>query len=309
MSLIPSTHTAETLTKRFSDPVINSVVDVFKYFVGTTAELEKIVKIDEAPRYDMSSAIEVNGPGKGIVVVNVPRELISKAVSLLIDESLADDEHVLTDFSCELSNMIAGQAKKAVDHMGFRLGHPTEIESENIDNLYPPEAGSLCGLFNTGIGPVVVFFGFVGQLGDIIDYEEEDAEKKRIMIIEPDESNRALFKGLLHERYIVETAATVEEAFMDAAIHTPDLILLDIDAHGGAHAESVKYIKHSPFVGDVEVLVMTSNRSTTAIIQAFNYGANDYILKTDFTKQILVGKIERAFGRTPVLKEANAVLS
>ena len=63
------------------------------------------------------------------------------------------------------------------------------------------------------------------------------------------------------------------------------------------------------FVGDVEVLVMTSNRSTTAIIQAFNYGANDYILKTDFTKQILVGKIERAFGRTPVLKEANAVIS
>ena len=134
MSLIPSTHTAETLTMRFSDPVINSVVDVFKYFVGTTAELEKIVKIDEAPRYEMSSAIEVNGPGKGIVVVNVPRELISKAVTLLIDESLADDEHVLTDFSCELSNMIAGQAKKAVDHMGFRLGHPTEIETENIDN-------------------------------------------------------------------------------------------------------------------------------------------------------------------------------
>ncbi|MCH9727763.1 MAG: response regulator [Planctomycetes bacterium] len=294
---------------RFSDPVINSVVDVFKYFVGTTAELEKIVKIDEAPRYEMSSAIEVNGPGKGIVVVNVPRELISKAVTLLIDESLADDEHVLTDFSCELSNMIAGQAKKAVDHMGFRLGHPTEIETENIDNLYPPEAGSLCGLFNTGIGPVVVFFGFVGQLGDIIDYELDDAEKKRIMIIEPDETNRALFQNLLHERYIVETAATVEEAFMDAAIHTPDLILVDIDAHGGAHAESVKYIKHSPFVGDVEVLVMTSNRSTTAIIQAFNYGANDYILKTDFTKQILVGKIERAFGRTPVLKEANAVIS
>ncbi|MCH9656273.1 MAG: response regulator [Planctomycetes bacterium] len=309
MSLIPSTHTAETLTMRFSDPVINSVVDVFKYFVGTTAELEKIVKIDEAPRYEMSSAIEVNGPGKGIVVVNVPRELISKAVTLLIDESLADDEHVLTDFSCELSNMIAGQAKKAVDHMGFRLGHPTEIETENIDNLYPPEAGSLCGLFNTGIGPVVVFFGFVGQLGDIIDYELDDAEKKRIMIIEPDETNRALFQNLLHERYIVETAATVEEAFMDAAIHTPDLILVDIDAHGGAHAESVKYIKHSPFVGDVEVLVMTSNRSTTAIIQAFNYGANDYILKTDFTKQILVGKIERAFGRTPVLKEANAVIS
>ena len=167
----------------------------------------------------------------------------------------------------------------------------------------------MCGLFNTGIGPVVVFFGFVGQLGDIIDYELDDAEKKRIMIIEPDETNRALFQNLLHERYIVETAATVEEAFMDAAIHTPDLILVDIDAHGGAHAESVKYIKHSPFVGDVEVLVMTSNRSTTAIIQAFNYGANDYILKTDFTKQILVGKIERAFGRTPVLKEANAVIS
>ena len=303
MSITPSTHTAETLTMRFSDPVINSVIDVFKYFVGTTAELDKIVKMDEAPRYEVSSAIEVNGPGKGIVVVNVPRELISKAVSLLIDESLADDDLVLADFSCELSNMIAGQAKKAVDHMGFRLGHPTELETANIDNLYPPEAGSLCGLFNTGIGPVVVYFGFVGQLGDIIDYEQEEVEKKRVMVIDADEANRALFEGLLHERYIVESAATVEEAFMDAAIHIPDLILLDIDAHGGNHAESVKYIKHSPFVGDVEVLVMTSNRSTTQIIQAFNYGPNDYILKTDFTKQILIGKIERALGRTPVVKK------
>ncbi|MFK7779381.1 MAG: response regulator [Gimesia sp.] len=292
---------------RFSDPVINSVIDVFKYFVGTTAELDKIVKMEEAPRYEISSAIEVNGPGKGIVVVNVPRELISKAVSILIDESLADDDHVIKDFSCELSNMIAGQAKKAVDHMGFRLGHPTELETENIDNLYPPEAGSLCGLFNTGIGPVVVFFGFVGQLGDIIDFEQEEGEKKRIMVIDPDEMNRSLFEGLLHDRYIVETAGTVEEAFMDAALHAPDLILLDIDAENGNRAEAVKYIKHSPLVEDVEVLVMTSNRSTTEIIQAFNYGANDYILKTDFTKQILIGKIERAFGRTPVIKEAKEV--
>lgn len=309
MSLIPATHTTETLTRRFSEPVINSVLDVFKYFVGTTVELDRIVDVSEAPRYEKSSAIEVNGPGKGIVVVNVPRELVSKAVSLLIDESLAEDDHVLTDFSCELSNMIAGQAKKAVDHMGFLLGHPTVIETEDIDNLYPPEAGSRCGIFTTGIGPVVVFFGFVGQLGDIIDYEHDQKEKKRVMIIDPDEMNRALFEGLLHERYIVESAATVEEAFMDAAIHTPDLILLDIDAHGGNHADSVKQIKESPFVGSVEVLVMTSNRSTTAIIQAFNHGATDYILKTDFTKQILVGKIERAFGRTPVVKEVAAASS
>tara|TARA_R110002095_G_scaffold199331_1_gene179088 strand:- start:1831 stop:2760 length:930 start_codon:yes stop_codon:yes gene_type:complete len=306
MSLIPATHTTETLTRRFSEPVINSVIDVFKYFVGTTVELDRIAEVHEPARYAKSSAIEVNGPGKGIVVVNVPRELISKAVSTLIDESLADDEHVLTDFSCELSNMIAGQAKKAVDHMGFLLGHPTVIETENIDNLYPPEAGSRCGIFQTGIGPVVVYFGFVGQLGDIIDYEHDLKEKKRVMIIDPDEMNRALFEGLLHERYHVQNAATVEEAFMEAAIQSPDLILLDIDGSEGSHAEAVKYIKDSPFVGNAEVLVMTTNRSTTSIIQAFNHGATDYILKTDFTKQILVGKIERAFGRNPVVKEAAA---
>lgn len=303
MSLIPATHTTETLTKRFSDPVINSVIDVFKYFVGTTAELVKIVPVHEAPRYDNSSAIEVNGPGKGIVVINVPRDLVSKAVSLLIDESLADDEHVLTDFVCELSNMIAGQAKKAVDHMGFLLGHPTAIETESINTLYPPEAGSQCGIFNTGIGPIIVHFGFVGQLGEIIDYDEEQVDKKRVLIIDSDEMDRALFEGLLHERYIVQCATSVEEAFMEAALNAPDLILLDIDSSDGNHAESVKHIKESAFTGDVEVLVMTANRSTTAIIQSFNHGATDYILKSDFTKQILVGKIERALGRTPVVKE------
>ena len=303
MSLIPATHTTETLTRRFAEPVINSVLDVFKYFVGTTVELVEVVQVHEAPRYEKSSAIEVNGPGKGIVVVNVPRELVSQAVGLLIDESLADDEHVLTDFSCELSNMIAGQAKKAVDHMGFLLGHPSVIETQSINTLYPPEAGSQCGIFTTGIGPLVVYFGFVGQLGEIIDFDKEKAEKKRVMIIDPDEMNRALFEGLLHERYHVQSAATIEEAFMDAAINVPDLILLDIDGKEGSHAEAVKYLKESPIIGNVEVLVMTSNRSTTAIIQAFNHGATDYILKTDFTKQILVGKIERAFGRTPVVKE------
>ena len=124
------------------------------------------------------------------------------------------------------------------------------------------------------------------------------------MIIDPVQQDCALFESLLHERYILESAATVEEAFLDAAIHAPDLLLLDIDAHGGNHAESVKYIKQSPFEGNVEVLIMTSNRSTTAIIQAFNHGANNYILKTDFTKQILVGKIDHAIGRTPVLQKA-----
>lgn len=303
MSLIPATHTTETLTERFAQPVINSVIDVFKYFVGATCELEKLVNVDEAPRFEMSSAIEVNGPGTGIVVINLPRTLVSQAVSLLIDESLKEDEHVLTDFSCELSNMIAGQAKKAVDHMGFLLGHPTVIETESIDTLYPPEAGSKCGIFNTEIGPIVVYFGFVGQLGDIVDYEHEQVEKKRLMIIDADAQNCALFEGLLQERYIIESAASVEEAFMDAALNVPDLILLDIDSHGGNHAEGVKFIKQSPFIGSVEVLIMTSNRSTTAIIQAFNHGASDYILKTDFTKQILVGKIERAFGRTPVSQQ------
>ncbi|HAH45798.1 chemotaxis protein CheX [Gimesia sp.] len=309
MSLIPATHTTETLTRRFSDPVINSVIDVFKYFVGTTAELEKIVEVDEAPRFEKSSAIEVNGPGKGIVVVNVPRELVSQAVSMLIDEELADDEHVLTDFACELSNMIAGQAKKAVDHMGFQLGHPTVIETEQIDTLYPPEAGSRCGIFQTGIGPLAVYFGFVGQLGDIIDYEHETAERKRLIVIDQDEMNRALFKGLLHERYRVQTAASIEEAFMEAALNPPDLILLDLDGAEGNHAESVKYIKESPLTRGVEVLVMTSNRSTTSIIQAFNHGASDYILKSDFTKQILVGKIERAFGRIPVVKEVVSTIN
>lgn len=303
MSFIPATHTTETLTRRFSDPVINSVIDVFKYFVGTTAELEKIVEVDEAPRFDKSSAIEVNGPGKGIVVVNVPRGLVSQAVSLLIDEELADDEHVLTDFACELSNMIAGQAKKAVDHMGFQLGHPTVIETDQIDTLYPPEAGSRCGIFQTGIGRLAVYFGFVGQLGEIIDFEYETGDRKRVIVIDQDEMNRALFKGLLHERYRVQTAASIEEAFIDAALNTPDLILLDLDGADGNHAESVKFIKESPLTRGVEVLVMTSNRSTTSIIQAFNHGASDYILKSDFTKQILVGKIERAFGRTPVVKE------
>ncbi|QGQ21295.1 response regulator [Gimesia benthica] len=303
MSFIPATHTTETLTKRFSDPVINSVIDVFKYFVGTTAELETIIDVSDAPRHLLSSAIEVNGPGKGIVVVNVPRDLVSRAVALLIDETLAEDEHVLTDFACELSNMIAGQAKKAVDHMGFQLGHPTLIETEQIDTLYPPEAGSKCGIFQTGIGEIAVYFGFVGQLGEILDQEGPEAEKKRLLVVDPDELSCALFKGLLHERYQVQTASTVEEAFMDSALNEPDLILLEIDADHGHQAEAVRQIKESPLMENVEILVITSNRSTTAIIQAFNHGAADYILKTDFTKQILIGKIERALGRTPVVKE------
>jgi CheY-like chemotaxis protein/CheY-specific phosphatase CheX len=306
MSLIPATHTTETLTKRFSDPVINSVIDVFKYFVGTTAELKVVVDVSDAPRHLLSSAIEVNGPGKGIVVVNVPQELVSQAVALLIDETLAEDEHVLTDFACELSNMIAGQAKKAVDHMGFQLGHPTLIETEQIDTLYPPEAGSKCGIFQTGIGELAVYFGFVGQLGEIVDEDCLESDKKRLLVIDPDELSTALFEGLLHERYQVQTASTVEEALMDAALDAPDLILLEIDADHGHQAEAVRLIKQSPLLDEVEILVVTSNRSTTAIIQAFNHGAADYILKTDFTKQILIGKIERALGRTPVVKEVTA---
>lgn len=306
MSLIPATHTTETLTKQFSDPVINSVIDVFKYFVGTSCELVEVVDVTDAPRHLMSSAIEVNGPGKGIVVVNVPQKLVSEAVSLLIDESLADDEQVLTDFACELSNMIAGQAKKAVDHMGFLLGHPTAIETEQIDTLYPPEAGSRCGIFQTGIGPIAIYFGFVGKLGEILEEVCPEAEKKRILVIDPDELSCALFEGLLHERYLVQTAASVEEAFMDAALHTPDLILLEIDVDHGHQAEAVHLIKESPFMNNVEILVLTANRSTTAIIQAFNHGAADYILKTDFTKQILIGKIERAFGRIQVAGQAVA---
>jgi hypothetical protein len=43
----------------------------------------------------------------------------------------------------------------------------------------------------------------VRRLSVVDDYEKEEAKQKRVMIIDPDKQNCALFESLLHERYIV----------------------------------------------------------------------------------------------------------
>src|SRR5215813_10841476 len=118
---------------------------------------------------------------------------------------------------------------------------------------------------------------------------------KKILLIEDDSDLYALLKyNLEKEGFILVGAQTGKGATELCRRERPDLILLDIMLPDSDGLDICKGIRAHPELAHIPVIFLTARASETDRIVGLELGANDYIVKPFFIRE-LVARIKIQF--------------
>ena len=123
---------------------------------------------------------------------------------------------------------------------------------------------------------------------------------KKIVLIEDDADLYALLKyNLEREGFILVGSQTGRGAIDLCRKERPDLILLDIMLPDSDGLDICKGIRRHPELAHIPVIFLTARASETDRIVGLELGANDYIVKPFFIRE-LIARIKIQFRGTPV---------
>jgi CheY-like chemotaxis protein len=118
---------------------------------------------------------------------------------------------------------------------------------------------------------------------------------KSILIIDDNELNIKLIKGLLKKRkpeYVILEALTAKDGIKIAFENIPDLILMDIQLPDMNGLDATKEIKRETKTRDIPIVALTSYAMDGDEEKAKNSGCSGYITKPIDTREFLIN-IER----------------
>ncbi|MCD6453480.1 MAG: response regulator [Dehalococcoidales bacterium] len=119
--------------------------------------------------------------------------------------------------------------------------------------------------------------------------------RTRILVVDDDHDVRQMLKRTLElEGYDVYTAASGNSALRSLTKHKPDLIMLDIIMPGLDGYQVLDLIRQR---SDVPVIMVTGIHQETSLEKTLNIGADDYVTKPFYTKELLA-RIEAKLRRT-----------
>lgn len=122
---------------------------------------------------------------------------------------------------------------------------------------------------------------------------------KKIVLIEDDADLFALLKyNLEREGFILVGSQTGRGAIELCRRERPDLILLDIMLPDSDGLDICKGIRRHPELSHIPVIFLTARASETDRIVGLEIGANDYIVKPFFIRE-LIARIKIQFRGTP----------
>lgn len=102
----------------------------------------------------------------------------------------------------------------------------------------------------------------------------------KILVVDDDEMARHFLSHILAQQgFLLETAEDGEQALELLKEKEFDIVLLDIEMPGLNGIETLKRIRKNYLKKDLPVLMVTANDQSSEIIQAFDLGANDYVVK------------------------------
>ncbi len=119
------------------------------------------------------------------------------------------------------------------------------------------------------------------------------ATNHSILIIEDDEFLRGLATTKLQKAgFTVDTAGDGEEGIRKLIEVKPDLLLLDLMLPHVSGFEVMEKIKEHTELSTMKIIIFSNLGSDEDITRATNLGAHDYMVKSSFTLDELVKKIQ-----------------
>ena len=115
----------------------------------------------------------------------------------------------------------------------------------------------------------------------------------KVLIIEDDDFLRSLAVTKLEkEGFAVTMAANGQEGLAQVATTAPDLIILDLMLPIMSGFDVLKELKASDATKNIKVIVFSNLGEESDIKTCLDLGANDYLVKANFTLDELVEKIK-----------------
>ena len=121
------------------------------------------------------------------------------------------------------------------------------------------------------------------------------ADKKRILVVEDDDSVRALLSRQLQSDYDVHQAADAQAALqaLKAMTRVPDLIICDVMMPGMTGLQFAKQLRGTNEYKSVPIIFLTARTGALDVIEGINAGARHYITKP-FNMKDLLDKVAKA---------------
>ncbi|HVY36149.1 MAG TPA: response regulator [Candidatus Paceibacterota bacterium] len=130
---------------------------------------------------------------------------------------------------------------------------------------------------------------------------------KKILVIEDDDFLRDLEGGKFAAKGLDATFAKSSEE-TDAALHamTPDIVLLDLLLPGVDGFEILKKLKADEKTKNIPVVVFSNLSEQKDIDRAMSEGALEFIVKSNYTLNEIVEKIDAILNTTSPTPQAHA---
>jgi DNA-binding response OmpR family regulator len=103
--------------------------------------------------------------------------------------------------------------------------------------------------------------------------------KQKLLVVDDEPLLREVLRDFLSEQFDVMECASGIDAVRLASEWSPDVILMDVMMPGMDGIAAVKKLRENEQTRSIPVLMLTAVNSTPNRIEAFDFGADDYITK------------------------------
>ena len=123
--------------------------------------------------------------------------------------------------------------------------------------------------------------------------DEKKSLKNNILIIEDEHDIREIYVEVLQSSgYKVEQAPDGESGMQKIRNVEWDLLLLDIMLPGKDGLRLLKEVKDNPALKKGPVIIITNLNSEHIIQEAFNLGADGYLIKSEITPDKIIDEVK-----------------
>jgi DNA-binding NarL/FixJ family response regulator len=129
-------------------------------------------------------------------------------------------------------------------------------------------------------------------------------DRARVLVIDDDPLFRSLLVTLLRKDYIVSVAGEGSEGFHKALEHPPDAAVIDIQMPGWDGLRTLQAFRSHPALSATKIVILTSDASKETVLAAIEGGANDYVIKTSFSRDEFHQKVRKLLSQRSLTKHA-----
>jgi two-component system, sensor histidine kinase len=130
-----------------------------------------------------------------------------------------------------------------------------------------------------------------------------------VLVVDDNPVNPQLLISILHgANYQVLTASNAVEALQLIESQTPDIILLDVMMPGMDGFSLCRKLKRDDNYADIPLIFITSLSQQEDIVEGFNAGGNDYIVKP-FNRQELLARVRNHLHLYDMLQENKRLIA